>query len=158
MLDRHDSGQAFQRVGTIQIRVFLFEDIILARVVVERAGDGAAETRLMGAAIRGMNRIGKIELAGSGGICILQGKFHPDAIDFFLGVDHLMHGVFIAIQIAHKRADAVLEVERHLVVVALILEGNRQATGDKGHLTEALQQCFPSEDIVLSKNSGVAQE
>jgi len=70
-------------------------------------------------------------------------------------------GLAVAVQVAHKGVNAALEVEGHPPAVALVLQVDRHAAGDEGHLAEALHQRLEAvggalflEDLAVEEECG----
>ena len=70
---RDDGGQALAHVVAGEVGVTLFEDVGLAGVVVEGAGEGAAEAGEVRAAVNGVDVVGEGEDRLGEAVVVLQG-------------------------------------------------------------------------------------
>src|SRR6266487_427278 len=102
-LDADDGGQPLAHVVAGQIAVLLFEQVDLARVVVERAREGAAEASDVHAAIDCIDAVCEGVFGAGPAIVILERNLDLDAIDFAEGADGTrLQGVSVLVQVAHK--------------------------------------------------------
>ena len=163
-LDGHDGGQAFAHVIAGEIVVLLLEDVLLARIPVDKRGERCTEALLMGAAFGCGDGVGEgVHGFGVGGRP-LHGDFRGDAdfevfgleIDDLLldrvglaGFDQIGHVILDAVLVAvchgtMEFLDRVVAVAGHLVArlvdFAQVGQGDAQAAVEKGHLLEARTQ------------------
>jgi len=90
------------------------------------------------AAIHGIDIVGKGEHRFGVPLGVLQGYLDGRALYGALDVERLVQALAVAVQVAHKRLHAALEVKGLLRAVTLVEKVDRQAAGEKGHLAEAL--------------------
>jgi hypothetical protein len=72
VLDRDDGGEAFADVVTGDLRVLVLQEIVGLGVLVDRAGEGAAEAGQVGAAVGIVNRVGVAEDLVVVGVVVLE--------------------------------------------------------------------------------------
>src|SRR5579884_162728 len=140
-LDANDSGQALTHVIAAEVAVLLFEQAHLARVVIERAREGAAEAGDMHAAVDGVDAVGEGKFGGVPAIVILHGQFDFDAVHLAADADGpRLQASPVLVEVAHEGDQAALEVEGGLAVAAFVAQGDGQAAIEIGHFAETLGQ------------------
>jgi hypothetical protein len=139
-LHRDDRGEPFADVLALEVVLLLLEQALLARVPVERAGEGRAEAGEMRAAL------GRVDVVREGedrldvrGVPLQRDL---DLSVFVLAVevdDVLVDRVLARVDIPDEVADAALVVELVGAAVGpLVAEDNPQAARQEGRLAQAL--------------------
>ncbi len=134
-----DGGQPLADVLAAQGGVLLLELALVARVLVQRAGERAAEARQVRAALVRVDVVGE----GEDGLLVGGVPLHRDLAGPLgtLGLevdDLLLHGVLVLVEVGHEVADAALVVELGLVpFTAQVLDGDLEALGQVRGLAQA---------------------
>src|SRR5579885_1200643 len=140
-LDANDGCQALAHIVAAEVAVLLFEQAHLARVVVERAREGAAEAGDMHAAVDGVDAVGEGKFGGVPAIVVLHGQFDFDAIHLAADADgSRLQTPPVLVEVAHEGDQAALKVEGGLAVAAFVAQGDGQAAIKVGHFAETLGQ------------------
>ena len=141
-LDRDDRRETFADVFAGQVLFFLFEQALLASVVVDGARERAAKARQVGPALGGVDVVGE----GEDRVVVRRVPLHGD-FDLTVGglvfeVDHrAMDGVFVAVDVVDEVAHAAGVLEHGgLALGALVDELDAQVLGEEGRLAQALRQ------------------
>jgi hypothetical protein len=123
-----------------EVLVLLLQEVVLAGVVVDDAGQRRARPGQVRAAVGGVDGVGEGVLGDGHAVGVLQGHFHVDVLHLLAVVHRLVERLAVAVQIAHEGAHAALEVEAHLAGGrhALVAQPDEDAAGDEGHLAEAV--------------------
>ena len=110
-LDRDHADQALAHVRTGQVLVLILQQAVAAAVIVEHAGQAVLEALLVGAAVRGIDVVGKAQQQLVVAGIILQCDLCHAAVGLALEVDHIgVQHVQLALlaQIGDKALDAAL--------------------------------------------------
>ncbi len=144
--DAQDADQPFAHVIARDVGVLFLEQLVGPGVLVDRAGQGAAEAGQVGAAVGVGNRVGKAENLVVVAVVVLHHAIHehflllPDQHDG-LGMKHLL----VAPKLAHELDDAVLVEEGLLLVFdALIGQDDFHARIQEGQFAQTV-----GEDVEL---------
>ena len=132
-LDRDDGRKALAHVVTAQVGVLLLEQVLLAGVIVNHAGEGGAEALEMHAALGGVDVVGKrhdvLAIAGiplQGHLDLAHLGHGRIRIRFTLDIDGLLEGlgdVFAVVEELNEVDDAALVAELLHVGSRLALVG-----------------------------------
>ena len=119
-LDRDDADQPLPHVRAGQVLVLVFQQPVAPPVVVEHPGQTGPEALFVGAAVGGVDVVGKAEQQFVVAGVVLHGDLSLGAVGFGrqiddAGVQHLEVPLFV--QVGDKAADAAL-VAHHLLPVA----------------------------------------
>src|SRR5579883_422830 len=140
-LDADDGGQALAHIIAAEVAVLLFEQAHLARIVIERAREGAAEAGDVHAAIDGVDAVGEGKFGGVPAIVVLHSQFDFDAVHLAADADRpRLQTPPVLVEVAHEGDQAALEVEGGLAVAAFVAQGDGQAAIEIGHFAETLGQ------------------
>ncbi len=156
--DADHRHQPLAHVVARKVGVVVLEDLLLSRVVVEDAGEGAAEAGEMAAAVDGVDAVGEAEGRLREGVVVLEGRLYRRAVLLVLDVDRpRLEDRPLPVQVAHEALDAAVKAERQLLVVPLVPEADPDALDQIGALPEALGE--GGEIIVqLAEDLGVGHE
>jgi len=138
MFDADNRRKPFACIIAAKIGVRIFQQVVLARIIVDRSRDCCPEPCEMGTAVDCVDRICERIHGLSISICILKCDFDSGPFCFFLDVNHRVQYAPIVIKIRDKGADPAFEEECHLPAVALVEQMNVNAPGDKRHISKAL--------------------
>src|SRR5579859_8085570 len=131
--------EAFAHVFAGEVGIRLLQDAGLARVAVEHVGQGSAEPGQVAAALDGVDGVGEREHVLDERVVVLQRDLDLGALDLALDVERRrVDHHLAAIQGAHERDDAALEVEGVRHVEVLVGERDLEPLVEVGHLAEAV--------------------
>ncbi len=102
VFDADNCRKAFPCVVTREVRVGILEQAVLTGIIVDCAGQRDAQPGQVGAAIDGVDGVGKGVHGFRVGIGVLDSHFHAYIIDFLFHVHHIMEGVAIAVEVFNK--------------------------------------------------------
>ena len=150
-LDGDDGGQALADVVTREIGVLLLEDVLLARVVVDDAGERRAEALEVHASLGGVDVVGEAhDGLGVGGVPLdghldLAHLLGVGVVGLAGEVDGLLEAVghlLTLVQELHKVHDAagVAELLHARGELALVREGDLEVAVEERHLLQAVVQ------------------
>ena len=144
VLDLHgdDRGEPLAHVLALEVGVLLLELALLARVGVDRPGQGGAEAREVRAALVRVDVVGEREQVLLVGGVPLEGDLHLADVAPVGHVDDLLvQGVAraLGVEVLDEVDDAAVVLEADLVALAaLVAEVDPQAAREERHLAEAL--------------------
>ncbi|MBT9161454.1 MAG: hypothetical protein DDT26_02760 [Dehalococcoidia bacterium] len=140
-LDADYRHQPFPHVLAGEVRLILFDNLILASIIIQCPGEGSTKAGEMRPAVNGIDAIGK----GKGGlresVVILKSDFDSGAIDRFRDIDWVrVNHRSIAIDLLSKANYTALEIEADLPILPLIPEIDPDSSIEIGHFSESLGQ------------------
>src|SRR5437763_17211014 len=108
----YPSRQHQPYINSGEVAILLLEKIHLARVVVERARQGAAETGDVHAAVSRVNAVGKGKFGSGPAIVVLYRQLDLYIIDLANVADRArLRRAAVLVQVAHKRDQPTFKVE-----------------------------------------------
>ncbi len=158
-LHRDERREALAHVLAGEVLLLLLEEVLLARVVVDRAREGGAEARQMSAALRRVDVVGERE----DGLVVGRVPLHGDLDLAVVGLvleedDAAVDRVLVAVDVGDEVLDAAGILERRrLAVGALVVEHDAQVLGEEGGLAQALREDAEVE-VDLLEDVGVGHE
>ena len=166
VLDGDDGGEAFADVVAGDLGVFVFEEFVGLGELVNCAGEGAAETGEVGAAVGVVDGVGVAENLVVEGVVVLEHDLDVDLVGLIVDGDLELtedadgagvEDLFALVELADELDDAVL-VEKDLGFGdggALVDETDFEAGVEKGELAEALGDALGDKDGGLAEDLGV---
>ena len=137
------SRQTLAHIVTRQVAILLLEEIHLARVVVKRTRERAAEAGNMHTAINGVNAVGEGKFCSGPAIVVLYRQLDLHIIDLASGADRArLETAAVLIQVAHKGDQPTFKVKGRFAIAAFVIERDCQAAVEIGHLAKTLRQHF----------------
>ena len=140
--DADDGGEPLADVVAAEVGGVLLDELALAGVVVDGAGEPGAEADEVGAAVGGVDAVGEGEgVLVEAGVVLERDLDHCGVGDGLevegVGLEHLS----VLVELAHEARDAALEVEG-AVGLRVVFGGEGDADGlvEVGHLAEALEE------------------
>ena len=158
-LDRDERRETLADVFAGEVLVFLFEDALLAGVVVDGARERAAEAGEVRAAFGGVDVVGE----GEDGLVVAGVPLHGDFDLTVRGLvveedDVAVDGVFVAVDVVDEVADAAgVLVDDRFALGAVVDELDAQVLGEERRLSEALAE-HPEVEFDLFEHLGVWHE
>ncbi len=159
-LDADHGDEPFTHVLAGEVGVAVLEQLLLAAVVVQGAGEGGAEAGEVAAAVDGVDAVGEGEGGLGEAVVVLDRGLDRGVVDLALDVDRAgVEDFAVVVQVADEAGDAAFEVEVHLAVVALVDEVDPDALGQVGVLAEALDERLEVvvegvEDLAVRQEAG----
>jgi len=139
-LDADHRREALADVVAGQVRVGILEHAGLARPVIERTCQGGPETGDVGAAIHRVDVVGEREHVLRVGVVVLEGNLDGSRTFPSLDVDRSgVEGLLVAVEVADKRLEATLEIERSLAVDPFVDERDPDALREVSRFAQPLR-------------------
>ena len=132
-LDADDGGQALLHVATGQVVVLVLQIAFERPKSLNTRGQRGLEALLVGAAVRGVDVVGKAQDQAVEAVVILQRHLGHRAVGLTLHIDDLgvQHGhVPLFVQVLHKAADAALVAHAFAAGFGIFLAGALVSQGD----------------------------
>jgi len=158
VLDADQGGESFAGIFTGEVGVGFFEQAGFAGVIVDHAGEGHAQTGQVCAAIHRVDGVGKRIDRLVVAIGVLHRNLNANVLDLFFHIEDRVQHFAVAVEVAHKRADAAIKIERGFVAAALVHQADLHLPGDKSHFTEAGGQGIKAKFHVALEDLGVVME
>ncbi len=158
-LDADDRGETVADVVTGEVRILFLQDACLARVLVQRRGERAAEPGDVRAALLGVHVVReRQDVLREHRVLVLERDLDDVAVDLpldvhRLGVDH----VPVRVEVTDERLDAALEMERVRQGRAFVGELDRDALVEERIAAQRVGHRLPRE-LDLRKDLGVGPE
>src|SRR5262249_28990279 len=159
-LDADDGRQALAHVVALKALVVLLQQPVGHRVGVDRAGQGGAQADQMRTALDRVDVVGEGVDALGVAVVPLHGDLDVHAVSRTLQIDHV--GVdrrLGAVQVRDEGDDATLVQELVRLPVALVADGDADATIQERQLAQALRQDVEAEvDVLEDQRVGLERD
>src|SRR5690606_31313388 len=145
-LDRDDRCQSFSSIVTGGTDLELLQQTFLLDIVVQAAGEGAAEASQVGTTVALGNIVGKAQQVFIETVVPLHRNFHGDAVvTLHIEMEYRVHSGLVDVEVLDKRAQPAFVAEQFTLSGALIHQIDAYPGVEERQLPQPLGQYVPAE-------------